>query len=141
MGIFEIIGEIFNPGPVGEIDFKEDEIKETRNFITLRFLIALMLLGLFEYLVVFHSDKPKDYQVIIVSNIILLFYLILSFFLRVKPEYRNTGWIPFIIDNPFRISDDFNRFLFFINVLCLPGKFVSRSIVYFFSNLRNNNFS
>lgn len=140
MGFIEIIGEFFNPGPVGEVDFKDNETEVSRDFITLRFILSVIIIGLFEYFVAFHSGSQKDFLSILTPNIVFVVYLIISYLIKVRPEYRNTGWLPFIIDNPFRISDDYNRFLAVLNILCIPGKFLSRSVVMFFKNKSNSRF-
>jgi hypothetical protein len=46
------------------------------------------------------------------------------------------GWVRGIIDNPFRWSDDVNRFLFFVEAILLPGKLMIlffRIIFFYFS--------
>lgn len=140
MGLFEFIGEFFNPGPVGEINFNDSDADSNRGFITLRFVFSLIIIGCLEYFIVFNSEKQKDLLSALTPNIILAVYLLVSYFIKVRPEYRNTGWISFIIDNPFRISDDYNRLLAVINILCIPGKFLSRSVVMFFKNKNNSKF-
>ncbi len=59
-------------------------------------------------------------------------YLLIAYFVLPEPDYGNMGWFGGLMDNPFRISDDLNRFLFFLRVLLIPGRFMARSIVNFF---------
>ena len=44
MGIFEIIGELINPGPIGEMDFKDKEYEVRQKFIPIRFVISLIII-------------------------------------------------------------------------------------------------
>ncbi|WP_266213722.1 hypothetical protein [Paraliomyxa miuraensis] len=60
---------------------------------------------------------------------ILLAYLLVAYFIRPRPDFDNIGWLGGLIDNPFRYSDDINRFLMFLMVVLLPGRFVSDSLV------------
>ena len=129
MSIFEIIGELVNPGPVGSIDFKDERKDPRKKFITVRFVISMLILGFAEYMFIVKTGAYIDLVYVLKVNVIISLYLLIAYRLRVKADSRNMGWVPFLIDNPFRISDDFNRFLAILNVLFLPGKYISRSIV------------
>jgi hypothetical protein len=59
----------------------------------------------------------------------LAIYLCLGYVFRPKPNLENLGWFGGLMDNPFRLSDGYNRFLVWLFVLFLPGRFVSTSIV------------
>ena len=137
MSIFELFGEIFNPGPMGGFDFKDNRRTQRNKFITIRFVIALILLAGIEYLFLNDRQNYTDISYILKVNLFLLIYLFISSIIRVKPNTENLGWVPFIIDNPFRFSDDINRFLVVIRILFMPGKYISRSIVDFYRNKKN----
>lgn len=65
-----------------------------------------------------------------------LIYLVLALLVHPKPRHDNMGWVRGIIDNPFRWSDDVNRFLFFFEAILLPGKLMIlffRIIFFYFS--------
>lgn len=49
-------------------------------------------------------------------------YLLLSYFIHPCPATRNMGWMGGVMDNPFRFSDDVNRFLLFFQAFLFPGK-------------------
>lgn len=71
----------------------------------------------------FHLKESLLYIVGIVA------YSIAGYFVLPKPDYSNVGWLGGLIDNPFRVSDDFNRMLIFITVLLLPGRLISTTVV------------
>lgn len=135
MSIFELIGELFNPGQVGEIDFNDRRETYHRKFIIIRLVISLLLLGLLEYLFLRHPKHYNDFVYILKVNAFLLIYLLISFKIKIRSNSDNLGWVPFLIDNPFRISDDFNRFLVVLKVLFMPGKYISSSIHDFYISI------
>jgi hypothetical protein len=132
MGIFENRDELFTPGPTGTIDFDDKEHEVRQKYIPVRFAIALIIIGTIEYFLVFESGKTNDYYYILLVNIFLIVYLLLAAIIRVKPNTENLGWVPFLIGHPFRFSDNINRFLVVLNLLFLPGKYVSQSILGFY---------
>ncbi|MHA7109879.1 hypothetical protein ACRTDU_07115 [Sunxiuqinia elliptica] len=135
MSIFELIGELFNPGQVGEIDFNDRRETYHRKFIIIRLVISLLLLGLLEYLFLRYPKHYNDFVYILKVNAFLLIYLLISFKIKIRSNSDNLGWVPFLIDNPFRISDDFNRFLVVLKVLFMPGKYISSSIHNFYKSI------
>ncbi len=136
MGIFENRDELFTPGPTGTIDFDDKEHEVLQKYISVRFAISLILIGIIEYFLVFATDKSDDYYYILLVNIFLLVYLLLAAIIRVKPDTENLGWVPFLIGHPFRFSDNINRFLVMLNLLFLPGKFISKSIAAFYRHCK-----
>jgi len=132
MGIFEIIGELVNPGPVGKMDFNDRDYELSQKFIPARFIIALILIGLVEYWIGSHAYHLEDLSYILKANIFLVIYLLLALVVRVQPDCDNLGWVPFLINNPFRLSDNFNRFLVILNILFAPGKYITRSVARFY---------
>jgi len=139
MGIFEIIGELINPGPVGKVYLNDDDYNIRQKLIPLRFIVSLIIIGLIEYLLIFKTNSDIDSAYILKVNIGLFIYLLISLFINIKPDYDNLGWVPFLINNPFRFSDNINRFLMILNLLLTPGKFISKSIIGFFRYLKEKN--
>jgi len=136
MSLFELIGELINPGPTGKIDLRDTNQTHREKLIPIRFVISLIILVLIEYLLL---RQPKHYNApgyILRANAVLLVYLLISARIRVRPDTRNLGWVPFLINNPFRISDDINRFLFIINVLFMPGKYIAKNVSSFYRYLK-----
>lgn len=139
MGIFELLGELINPGPVGNIDFQDEDHKLRKKLVVIRFVLAVLILLGVEYLIIFTMNPFNSYLQLLKLHAIFLTYLLLAYRLRVNPDYDNLGWVPFLINNPFRISDNINRFLVLLNVLFLPGKFVAHSVVGFFRVMKRRN--
>lgn len=137
MGIFEIIGEFINPGPVGKVYLNDDDYNIRQKLIPIRFIVSLIIIGLIEYLLIFQTNFDNDSAYVLKVNIGLFIYLLISLFINIKPDYDNLGWVPFLINNPFRFSDNINRFLVILNLLLNPGKFISKSIVEFFRYLKD----
>jgi hypothetical protein len=119
MGFFEWFGEIFNPGPVGNIGRQDNDAWQPKNKFTVWFLTVLGVV-LFGFLIwaVLQSDEKWQWL------IALVIYLLLSWFASPKPAYSNIGWARGLIDNPFRISDDFNRWLALFALMLVPGKII-----------------
>jgi hypothetical protein len=139
MGIFEIIGEFINPGTVGKVYLNDDDYNIRQKLIPIRFIVSLIIIGLIEYLLIFQTNSDNDSAHILKVNIGLFIYLLISLFINIKPDYDNLGWVPFLINNPFRFSDNINRFLMILNFFLTPGKFISKSIVGFFRYLKDKN--
>ena len=49
--------------------------------------------------------------------------------LRPNPDTSDLGWFGGAVDNPFSFSDDRNRFLLGLQIVLLPGRLMSWSIV------------
>ncbi len=60
-----------------------------------------------------------------------LIYLIVGYKLDIQPDYDNMGWLGGVFDNPFRYSDDMNRFLIFFKILFYPGYLMAGSFIEF----------
>src|SRR6478672_2925017 len=106
MGLFEWLGEGFNPGPLGRINHRPVEMFPKVSRIG---ALALMILGFvmlyFMILGVASSDNLRFYIPL------LLGYLAAAFFLTPEPDTRNLGWFGGLMNNPFRFSDNLNRYL------------------------------
>ncbi len=132
MGIFEIIGELISPGSIGKMDFNDKEYEIRQKFIPIRFIISLIIIGIIEYLFVFQKEYFNDFSQLLKVNTFLIIYLLIASVIRIRPDFDNLGWVPFLINNPFRFSDNINRFLVILNILFMPGKYISKSIVGFY---------
>jgi hypothetical protein len=132
MGIFEIIGELISPGPIGKMDFNDKNYEIRQKFIPIRFVISLIIIGIIEYLFVFQREYFNDFSQLLKVNTFLIIYLLIAYVIRIRPDFDNLGWVPFLINNPFRFSDNINRFLVILNILFMPGKYISKSIVGFY---------
>jgi len=137
MGIFEVIGEFINPGPVGKVDINDNDYNIRQKLIPIRFIFSLIIIGIIEYLFVFQVEYLNNFSGLLKVNAFLILYLLIAYKMSIKPDYDNLGWVPFLINNPFRFSDNINRFLVILNVLLTPGRFISKSIVVFFRYLKD----
>ena len=54
--------------------------------------------------------------------------------------YRGYGMVGGLINNPFRITDNFNRFLLFLKLLLLPGRLVAQAIMNFINLIAENKY-
>ena len=136
MKIFSLIGELFKPGSIGTIDFEDNDYSIRRNLILIRFIISLILFGIIEYVLLIPTGIYQDILYTLKVNSFIFLYLFISFNVNIKPDYDNLGWIPFIIGNPFRFSDNINRFLVYMKYILWPGKFISRSFICFLDYLK-----
>ncbi|MCB9081950.1 MAG: hypothetical protein H6555_09595 [Lewinellaceae bacterium] len=134
MGLFEWIGEHYNPGPTGSIDFNGNKQPQgPPPHINLRFLVAAGLFSAVQYGFA-KAGYLADFSQLFLAEGCLAAYLLMAYFIRVRPNFDNTGWVPFLINHPFRISDNLNRLLVFLWVIFAPGKFVAQAIVHFYQH-------
>jgi hypothetical protein len=139
MSLIEIIGESLNPGPVGEVKFKREPDSPKNKYLLLHFSIAVVTLLAGEYTYLHYANVGPMNLDFWIFNGILSIYLVCGYYINITPETSNLGWVPFIIDNPFRFSDDFNRFSIFIMIILFPGKYVSSSLVRYYRYKKNTN--
>lgn len=59
----------------------------------------------------------------------LSLYVWVSYRVSAKPNYANLGWWGGLLDNPFRSSDNVNRWLLYLQWLLVPGKLMAYSFV------------
>ena len=132
LSIFEWIAEKFNPGPVGTVNHANDDDSWQPRSKLLVWFLTLIGLGIFGFFIWCIIDSGHLWQ----GTLILVAYLFIAFMLSPKPEHQNMGWLGGVLDNPFRISDDFNRFLFFFALFLLPGKIVLYSLQTIINTIR-----
>jgi len=136
MSLLEIIGESANPGPIGRISRKREPDSPKNKNLLFHFLIAVTSLFIVEYT---YLDTNKGTQMNIdfwIFNGILLAYLLIGYYITIIPNTSNLGWVPFVIDNPFRFSDDINRFSILMMLLLMPGKYVLGSLINYYRHLK-----
>lgn len=133
MSFIEWLLEPANPGPVSKLETNshepDNDDKPPRKWlIWLAVVIGWLVLGVAFYWVfqdLFHEETKS----ILVKLGNLALYILTGHFVTAKPNYTNVGWLGGVIDNPFRISDDYNRWLVFIEVILLPGKLMAYSLI------------
>jgi hypothetical protein len=134
MSLFEWFFERKNPAPRGHAEFgvQPNPVGEMANWMKILYLLigGAIWVG---YFFLFRLVEGKGIEAIILFGLI---YLVLALLVHPKPRHDNMGWVRGIIDNPFRWSDDVNRFLFFVEAILLPGKLMIlffRIIFFYFS--------
>ena len=127
MSLFEWFGESYNPGPSGSVKLGGGNRPDrSRVAVIALFVISLVLLAGVYVLVVERAGISTP-----VALGITVGYLLLGYFVHPKPDTSNIGWLGGLMDHPFRYSDDINRFLLFLMVFLLPGRFLAESLVDF----------
>lgn len=139
MSFFEWIGESYNPGPTGSIENEASKpSKKSRLVVIISFIISMTVI-IWISLTFLGDLNYVELERVLVLIAVLLVYCSLGYLLNPKPNYDNVGWFGGMMDNPFRISDDFNRFLIFIKIFLWPGRFITASIVDFIVLIRKRN--
>lgn len=129
MGLFEWLGESYNPGPVGTVDIGGRGRKNRpRIAVLVCFGVSVLLLGLWIYLVL-GAWAIRSAGGLVGITVSTVLYFLLGYAVHPKPDTSNVGWLGGLFDHPFRYSDDVNRFLIFLTILLWPGRFVSGSLV------------
>jgi hypothetical protein len=114
MGLFELIGEWISPGPTGSVSAGLAKSHQRPAWmIVAHAVIAAIALGV---LLVF-IGIPRGFGGVVSC----LAYVLAGTVLRPRPDIANLGWFGGLIDNPFRMSDDINRFLAVLLILLWPG--------------------
>jgi hypothetical protein len=120
MGLFEWLGEIFKPGPIGHIYINPQPLLPggvKRIWIVLFSILGLGIFALLTWLALSADDG-------VISFTAITSYLLVSYLFTPKADMTNMGWLGGLINNPFRVSDNYNRFLFFLSAVLIPGKLV-----------------
>jgi hypothetical protein len=120
MGLFEWLGETFKPGPIGHIYTNPQPLLPggvKRIWIVLFSILGLGIFALLTWQALSADDG-------VISFTAITSYLLVSYLVTPKPDMTNMGWLGGLINNPFRVSDNYNRFLFFLSAVLIPGKLV-----------------
>ena len=130
--MFEWLGEMITPGPIGELGAHKNVRNRTRLSAILTGIpaVAIALLPIIRTYAN-RSTDPKLSGYLLTTLVFETIYLLISYFAKPEPDYSNFGWLGGFFDHPFRISDDFNRFLFFLLLVLLPGRLISIGLVDF----------
>jgi hypothetical protein len=131
MSLFEWLGERQNPGPTGSIDVRgEGRIHRiSLGWTLVRFTFTLGLFMTATLGVALATGYPL-YGAIAAGGFVL--YLVLGYFVRPDPDTSNLGWAGGLVDDPFRYSDDHNRFLLFLALALFPGYLLAMPAVELF---------
>jgi hypothetical protein len=58
----------------------------------------------------------------------LALYVVVSYRINPKPDYSDVGWLGGLLNNPFRLSDNYNRWQSYLQAVLLPGKLMAYSL-------------
>ena len=142
MSIWEWLFERNNPGPLGSIcDSDKNPEKENLWVTVVGGCLALAALSFVSWHFVIADSFKYQFWDYLLRPLSLCIYLLVCANYTVRPAFNNMGYLGFI-DNPFRYTDDINRWLFFIMIALLPGKLIIIPIIrlskFIYSNLRSS---
>lgn len=132
MSYLEGFPEPADPGPVGKLELNapepEDDEPPTRELVWLAIGIGLIFLSIGLYGVFYHLDYEGAMPVLL-KLCGLALYVLLSYMVTALPDYTNLGLLGGLLDNPYRITDNYNRWLLYIQAILVPGKLIAYSLV------------
>lgn len=124
--------ESYNPGNVGDVEKHENRRKRTRGGAVFTGVISFGILLTPVYLIASNAGDGDAFSFAMITLAVEAVYLFIAYFVNPKPDTSNLGWCGGLMDNPFRISDDFNRSLLFFAVILYPGRLLAIGVVDFF---------
>ena len=135
MGLFEWFFERKNPGPKGDAEWgiQPNPVGEMASWLKILYFFFGGGFWVFYFFLFTKGDDGMDAFYLLLWGGI---YLALCLFVHPRPKHNNLGWAGGLIDNPFRWSDDVNRFLLFFDAFLIPGKLMIlffRIIFFYFS--------
>lgn len=123
-GLFELFGEALDPGEQGSLAVAAPEVRWRPTIVVfLHAVLALAALGGLSYLILTNTWGQWGWLTLWFGLLVL--YLLGAHWLIPDGDTSNFGWFGGLFDNPFRWSDDWNRFLIFLWLFLLPGRFIS----------------
>ncbi|PMD90772.1 hypothetical protein BWI97_22625 [Siphonobacter sp. BAB-5405] len=133
MSLLEWLLEPANPGPVGTVKVNtpdpDNKGRRPQKWLVWVAMVAGLILVSVSLYGVFYEAGDGGIQPVLIKLSCLVAYMLIGHFVDATPDYTNVGWLGGLIDNPFRISDDFNRLLLFTQALLLPGKLMAYSLI------------
>ncbi len=139
MSLFEWFCERKNLGSTGTLVIGQRGLPSRSNgMITFRFVIAFSFIIYF-YFSLYSSTSSITIERFIIPSILIICYCCLGFFIRPKPDTSNMGWAGGLINNPFKITDNWNRQLMVFKIILIPGSFIVESFIQFIQLLLSRN--
>ncbi len=132
MSIFEWMGESVNPGSWGSMEShdgrEEARRQRTRGSVLVGGLVSLaLLLAPIGFVFANGGTDTVKFAGMVAGGELL--YLCVGYLLRPAPDTSNLGWFGGLMDDPFRASDDWNRFLLYLKILLLPGRLLAVGVM------------
>lgn len=122
MSLFEIIGEWISPSPIGKVGLHRGVSHLPPTWVVLT-RAAISIAGLTVLLVVLGIPNGLG------PTLACLAYVLLATVLRPEPDLSNVGWLGGLVDHPFRLGDDINRFLVYLLLLLWPGRLIGSGLI------------
>jgi len=134
MGLFELLFERKNPGRVGRIEENNKKPKPVGLFtLLIKLSLSSAIIYLLLFIFVLHNFSAVRLAYFV---FFMLLYCFIAYKFIPRPDKSNVGWFGGLVDNPFRYTDDINRFLIFLMILLYPGRFIATTFVQFIMFLR-----
>ena len=136
MGLFEWIGERRNPGNVGTVNFEKPADVQTNVWaLGMKTVASVAMIGGIYYLAIQAGMGLKQG---VILAIVLAVYSFLGSTLRIEVADDNMGWAGGLFDNPFRYSDDINRFMLFLKIMLMPGYLLGSTFLNWYRIIRQS---
>ena len=122
----EWIGEDISPGGMGAVTIRFG-LPDRRSLApTLTYgLVAAALLATGIYFAITQQAWVRPSIVLAIIGV----YLLIGYMIRPEADRSNLGWFGGVMDNPFRYSDDINRWLLWLMLVLWPGRFVTEGLI------------
>ena len=120
--IIEWLFERKNPHPVGTIEGGHPAPSRGRPLVLVIKGIAGAALIAWGGFLALDTDRP--FAMLAVGAL----YLVVAYFVHLRPDHSNLGVAGGLIDHPFRLSDDENRLLLGLQVVLYPGRFATTGV-------------
>jgi hypothetical protein len=125
-------------------DSTESSVRSPNNtkqrpfWVTFGFLLSIAVLGIPFYLADFPVHWQQQWDLYLGIILGEMAYLIVGFLFQPQPDTDDMGWLGGLVNNPLRITDDINRFLYILKILLLPGRLMARAILNFITLIAEN---
>ncbi|MCE7071880.1 hypothetical protein LZG74_16290 [Dyadobacter sp. CY327] len=134
MGLLEWFLESGNPGPVGKVEINspkpdDDNDKPPGKWIIYIVTIIGLFLAVSGLYWVFNNVPDEGFKHTLIKLCFLSLYVVVGHFVKPTPDHTNIGWLGGLVDNPFRISDDYNRWLLFAQIILLPARLIAYGLI------------
>lgn len=105
-----------------------EEERPQLTMVFLGLLITVSLVGLEIYLLRTLTPTISGRGWAVAAGCTLA-YVVLGTIIHPQPDTSDMGYFGGLVDNPFSFRDDANRFLLFLQVILLPAKLVSWTVI------------
>ena len=116
---------------MGAIEFGRDsDHNEAPKVVLIKFLLAGAAIAMVDYFVFNYAAQPTLRNILIATGIHIA-YCAVGFFIRPIPDESDMGLHGTVLNDTFSSSDDVNRNLFLLQLILLPGRYLTGLLLYF----------